>query len=279
MSYAYNKQILKYMTPKNTWYSNRQLGFSYNNLKLLQHNKVPCLTVKNFLTISECDNLIQAADKTGLSYYEGVNPKIGKIGATQFEYSGKNKNDYFKEAAHESLKKKKIYELSNIDPVQRVIDHFSHHGMIVKIAKNSETGEKYYTGLYRIFEPGSSALLHFDYAPFDAKGWSIEDVKFQLAFNIYLKLPSSGGQLVIYNRPWKKEECEKYRLEGSVGSYGFDEKLVEFSEKVEIFPEIGDLVFFNSRNFHCVRPGNDYRFSISSFIGKKMSKKNLLLWN
>jgi|LauGreDrversion4_2_1035121.scaffolds.fasta_scaffold679938_1 hypothetical protein len=275
----YAKTIRKLTFPKNTWYTTRQLGFTSENFKLLQKNKIPCVSVKNFLNNSECEKLMDAAKRMGLSYYEGVYPQIGKIGATQFEYSGKKSSDYFKEAALESEKRKRINDECGLDPVKKVIEYFSLHGMNLKVAEDSKTGEKYYAGLYRIFEPGSSALLHFDYAPFDAKGWAIEKVKYQIAFNIYLKLPSSGGQLVVFNKPWNKAECEKYRLEGAVGSYGFSEKMVESNEKIEIFPENGDLVFFNSRNFHCVRPGNEHRFSISSFIGKTDSKKSLLLWN
>jgi len=138
----------------------------------------------------------------------------------------------------------------------------------------------YYVGLFRFFDPGAFAYIHFDYAPYDWKGWAIEEINQQISFNLYLKLPKTGGELVVYNKQWEKEKYNKYRLPDSIASYGYNEDLVKDVEYLEYAPRKGDLLFFNSRNFHEVKKGDDFRLSMSSFIGRKDDdKKELYMWN
>ena len=95
--------------------------------------------------------------------------------------------------------------------------------------------------------------MHPDYAPFLEKDWFIKNITKQLAWNIYLDMPKEGGETVVYNKPWVKED-DRF-IEGS--SYAYDKKVVEDCKMDKIKPLSGDLVFFNSRNFHEVFSGRD----------------------
>ena len=71
------------------------------------------------------------------------------------------------------------------------------------------------------------------------------------------KYSSKGGELVVHELPWEEEIYEKFLLPGHSGSYGFEKELVSNVRRVDITPEIGDLVVFNTRNFHEVKTGEE----------------------
>lgn len=134
----------------------------------------------------------------------------------------------------------------------------------------------YFAGLIR--QINNSAKKHFDFAPYDAKGWAIQDVTKQIAWNIYLEMPEHGGETVVYNRPWQPHMYEKFLLEGHHGSYGFSDAAVEGSQAIVIKPRTCDLWLFNTRNFHEVKGSSGPRITMSSFIGKT-NKDAFVMWS
>ena len=64
------------------------------------------------------------------------------------------------------------------------------------------------------------------------------------------------------------------------GSYGYAAELVAGADACTIAPADGDLVLFNSRNFHRVTGGGveAERVSVSSFVGLKEDGA-LALWS
>jgi hypothetical protein len=237
------------------------------------------MIIKNFLSEEKCKNIIKGAKEQGLDYYEGTYPRVGKIGATQYEHSFKSKFPYFMEAYLESKKRDNIVNSCKFDPLKLIFDLFENEGMKIKVMKEEDYCD-YYVGLFRFFDPGASALIHFDYAPYDGRNWAIEKITQQISFNLYLQLPKTGGEIVVYNKQWEKEKYDKFKIPQSVASYGYNYDLVKEIEFFEYAPQVGDLYFFNSRNFHEVKKGDDYRFSMSSFIGRENDNMNqLYMWN
>lgn len=264
---------------KDRWLHNGLHEFNLKNLNLLYQNKIPCILIPNFISDEKCNTILKSAKEQGLDYYEGTSPRVGKIGATQYEHSFKSKFPYFLQAFIETQKRKKMVNSCKFDPLKLVFDLFEKEGMPIKVMTENEYCD-YYVGLFRFFEPGAFAYIHFDYAPYDGKNWAIEKISQQISFNVYLKLPKSGGEIVVYNKQWERDKYNKYRLPESTASYGFSEDMVKDVEYFEYAPKKGDLYFFNSRNFHEVKKGDDYRFSMSSFIGRENEKNHqLYMWN
>lgn len=265
--------------PNKKWLFNGFHEFNSKNFNLLYQNKIPCVLIRNFLSEDKCDTIIKAAKEQGLDYYEGTYPRVGRIGATQYEHSFKSKFPYFLQAFIETQKRNNIVKSCGFDPLGLIFELFKNQEMQIKIMTEREYCD-YYVGLFRFFDPGAFAYIHFDYAPYDGKGWAIEKINQQISFNLYLKLPKTGGELVVYNKQWEKEKYNKYRLHESIASYGYSEEMVKDVEYMEYAPRKGDLLFFNSRNFHEVRKGDDFRLSMSSFIGRKDDdEKELYMWN
>jgi hypothetical protein len=71
--------------------------------------------------------------------------------------------------------------------------------------------------------------------------------------------------LIVYDAPWepKMEESATYRF------YDYDKELFKDSRKVEVAPEPGILMVFNSKNAHAVgaSPDGEGRVAVGSFIG------------
>ncbi len=251
------------------WNEKKDLNFTKENLNSLFDNEIATIRVKNFLTADECDILLSEIKKIGIDYYKGAYPKIGKIGITQFEY-GNDKIGYFNSVSSLNKRMTVIHNIRN--KVIKLLECMGDNE--VSVAYETSAKQEYFAGLIRVIN--NSALLHIDYAPRDAKGWSIEDINAQLAWNIFIQTDEESGKGVVYNKPWEAKD-EKYKIEAS---YEYSSKVVQNKEKIEYLPNRGDLVFHNSRNYHSVKKslGKESRITLSSFVGR-INNNELVLWN
>jgi len=221
---------------RNTWISNSIHDFSKQNVDLLFKNKIPCMIIRNFMSNEKCDVLLNCAKEQGLNYYEGTYPRVGKIGVTQYEHSFKPKFPYFFQAYLESQKRQNIVNSCKFDPVENIFSLFKEENMHVKVMTEKEYCD-YYIGLYRVFEPGAFAYIHFDYAPYDGENWEIGKITQQLSYNLYLQTPTIGGELVVYNLQCQRDKFNKFRLPESTASYGFSEEMVEDADYFKYSPK------------------------------------------
>lgn len=247
-------------------------NLSLENLKNLADNRIPYIRVKNFIKKEDLEILLQQLDIVGFDYYQNVNPPIGKIGTTVFENQDSCPT-YF-DMSRKILNKLSIYAPEHKKAVESLKKRLTKLGLS---QKHGNPSEEYFTGLIRIMRNG--ALLHIDFAPFDAKNYSIKNIRFQIACNIFLKLPQNGGgHTIVYNRQWHHQD-ELYKMKNS---YGYLEDVVELKDSVNIIPEAGDLILFNSRNFHEVKPNKsveDDRITLSCFAGIDAEQKTIEFWS
>lgn len=96
----------------------------------------------------------------------------------------------------------------------------------------------------------------------------------QLAFNLYLSVPSTGGETVIWRKRWHPED-EKFR---PPQSYGYTEDVVRQAERLEIRPAVGDGFLFDSRNYHAVRASSGSRRIALGFSLGLTANGDLLAW-
>ncbi|ALF56359.1 hypothetical protein ACX27_12185 [Nostoc piscinale CENA21] len=241
------------------------------NLQALLRNEIPSIRISKFSSIEECHKLALAIEKVGFDFYRNVEPPIGRIGTTQFEYRNRDKSGYFDAVKKASQTYNKVTSLA-FDPLKRLATILRQNvSSKIEIAYENENYGYYFAGLIRQI---NIALLHIDFAQLDAPDWRIGNISSQLVWNLYIKAPSQGGICKVYNRQWQPDD-EKYKIPGS---YGYNSSLVANSEVKQNIPITGDLVIFNSRNFHEVLPGIGERITISSFIGK-MPGGDLVFWS
>jgi len=257
---------------ENKWNELNLTKLSIENIEDLFNNRVGAIRIKNFLTEEECLQIEKDIHTVGVDFYENVFPPIGKIGITQFEHIGKSKIEYFDKTDLIKVKTSKI-KLHEI-VLNKVISLFNFDNYkSAGLAIEKEISRKYFAGLIRFI---NIALLHRDFGKYDGIGWEIEKVEKQLAWNIFIKSASNGGEGQVFKRFWEPKDDE-LKIENS---YGYDECLVDKCESLIYTPAVGDLVFFNSRNLHKVLQceTNGERITMSSFIGK--TKENeIVFWS
>ncbi|MEH2050565.1 2OG-Fe(II)-dependent halogenase WelO5 family protein [Nostoc sp.] len=253
------------------WQALNDCEMSYKNFQALLKNEIPSIRISQFASFEECHKLAMAIEKVGFDFYRNVEPPIGRIGITQFEYRNRDKSGYFDMVKKAKITYKKVTSLS-FDPLKRLVTILHQNvSSQVQTAYENEAYGNYFAGLIRQI---NVALLHIDFAQLDAPDWEIGNVTSQLVWNLYVKAPSQGGICKVYNRQWQPED-EKYKIPGS---YGYDFSLIANSQVKHNIPLTGDLVIFNSRNFHEVLPGIGERITISSFIGQ-MPRGDLVFWS
>lgn len=239
----------------------------------LLEDEVGGVVLPGFLDERSRSAAIDGIERTGMDYYANVDPPIGRIGITQYEHrDGEDaKRRYFVDAERANRVREQIFADSG-DLLGLVIDALAQAWPgEVGIAREHD-GREYFAGLVRVIREG---LLHCDWAPHDAPGWAIGEVDAQITWNIYCQLPDKGGATIVHHRAWQPE-AEQWVVPGS---YGYHDDLVAGVEQVRIDPAAGDLVFFNSRNFHRIEPSaGSERISVSSFVGRSATG-DLVLWS
>ncbi len=259
-------------TLRKKWATGNADRLSRGSLIALLRNEIPAIRIPGFATAEECACLAVGAENAGFDFYENVEPKIGRIGITQFEH-GVDAPRYFKGSRY-ATERRLSATRSAFNPVERMIQTIAAvWDGSVSLAFEPRYQQHYFAGLIRQI---NVALLHLDWAPLDAPGWEIEDVRSQLAWNLYVRSPAVGGQCVVHDRLWlPSDEACKIR-----GSYAYAPADLAEHEVYNLVPTVGDVTLFNSQNFHEVvaggKPGE--RITVSSFIGW-IPQKQLVLWS
>lgn len=111
-------------------------------------------------------------------------------------------------------------------------------------------------------EINDGALIHCDevlreypHAVFD------QALVAQLALNVWVSVPDSGGETTIWRRRWEPTD-ERHR-----DGYGYHPTVVEGAQSVTLRPELGDALLFNPTHMHAVAPSVGRRIAFACFLG------------
>jgi hypothetical protein len=242
-------------------------------LDALFDNDIAGIRVSDFLGRPALRAAVRGIEGHGMDYYADVEPPIGRIGITQFEHrhSEQRMAEYFAAAPDATARRRRIFA-DGVDPLEQVQASLrSMWPHQVRLAAEAD-GREYFAGLIRHISLG---LLHCDWAPFDAPAWAIGTVSAQVSWNVYCQVSSEGGATLVYDRPWN-EVAQRCAIEGS---YGYTDDVVAGCRSVRLAPVAGDLIMFNSRNFHRIEHSSGgHRLSVSSFVGRQPDG-DVVLWS
>lgn len=239
-------------------------------VRALLDNEIAAIRYPGFLTEDVCRRSAARLLASQLwGHYQGVEPRQGRLGITQYEYHG-DPDGYFPAAVEATrVRWQALGDLP--DPLLLLRDALSAiWAGPVSIA--SEDAGTYFAGVFRL---GSGARYHADWGPRDGPGWVIGGIIAQLAWNVYYAVPSAGGELVLFDRPWSPDLEERARQRFN----DYDPAMLAGHERVEIGPGRGELVLFSASNVHGVAeaPGGGDRLSLGSFIGERDG--GLIFWS
>lgn len=160
----------------------------------------------------------------------------------------------------------------SFDPFQLCRDGLGEHWPNV-VAIGRRGGQEMGAGVAR--EPNQGFQVHYDDARREFSGNLLDaNLVAQFAFNLYLSMPTAGGETVVWRHRWHPAD-EAFRLPHS---YGYDEAVVGDAESFELTPTVGEALLFDPGNFHAVRPSQGGRRIALGFSLGMTDEGDLLIW-
>ena len=156
--------------------------------------------------------------------------------------------------------------LSPIDRLRLELDELWPDGATVAAFE----GRKMFVGIVRVMQAATSTLSE-EHPHFDALPERYRTFDAQLAANIFLAVPESGGEFETWNAP---------PLHAGVESLSTDpDPRKHLGQGILVTPQTGDLVIFNAGRPHATRQfTSGSRISLQCFMGYARSHP-LMLWN
>ncbi|MGV0104588.1 2OG-Fe(II)-dependent halogenase WelO5 family protein [Nostoc sp. DSM 114167] len=252
------------------WDKKQEYPLTTETLKMLLEHRIPLIRLKEFATPEECEMLYAQSQSLSFNAYQDVTPKIEKVGITVFEYNSISKGNYFKEVERATKLRDSIFAAS-FNPLERIIEKFRECGVNARIASEPDYGS-YYAGLIRKIEHGTQ--IHIDFAPIEQSEWEVCTITAQLSWTLYLKLSDNNqGKTCIYDRRWQPSD-EQYKLD----SYGYSDRVIADADAIAFQPYVGDVLLFNTTNFHYVEPMHGQRVAFTSMIGL-LPNGEIIFWS
>ena len=244
-------------------------------VKKLTREDALAIRVRSFIPVDVAEKLADQILGYGFEKYLNA-PSIGRIGMAFYEAEGQAPlvANYFESAFEniDELRRRCAPNISPIDLLRCVLDEVWPAGALLETLY----GRKMYVGLSRVVTPGVTFLAHHDIFAKDAPdSFQAHSLLAQMAANVYLTMPSSGGALQIWDSELTPDEFDEMRGD----SYGIDPALLG-EPTLEICPSPGDLIISNSKRMHAVSPGSDdLRLSLSCFVGYRGPATPLSFWS
>ncbi len=229
--------------------------FTTRHIRDLAAGRCPAVRVPAFMSRATCDLILDALEAAPFEAYgrQRVQPMVMRfgVGVSDHRREGTVQDSYWPaiEASNSAWRDLAL----PFDPFQECRDALAANWP-GSVAVGRRGGIPMGAGVAR--EANQGFRVHFDDASREFAGQLLDaPLVAQFAFNLYLTVPRTGGETVIWRHRWQPTD-EKCRLPNS---YGFSEDVVEGAEFLELKPDIGEALLLDSRNYHAVRPSVDER--------------------
>lgn len=248
---------------------------TYNDLLDLCTGKIQALQIKKYYPKEIAEKISERILAAETGYYINA-PSIGRIGMAYFEASGKDAllQNYYGDANSNINSIRNFFTpyYSPLDRFRLELQERWLHGCNIENIHDKQM----FVGLCRVVDENIDFLPHQDIFSRDATDNKIaSSLLSQLSVNIYLQMAPKGGELEMWDLLMSTEEYDRIRQ----GNYGLPRKAIDGAD-LTVMPETGDLILFNAKKFHAVRPSfGEKRISISCFVGFKGIHKPLTVWS
>lgn len=248
---------------------------SETSLKRLFSGEIYAIVIPNYVEKSTCIHAAKQLLDNRIREYSNA-PGIGRIGLSFYETQVNKETErrYFDLAISNINHLRGVFApfLSPIDKLRLEVDEAWPYGAKL----GTHNGNKMFAGLCRALEPGKGILPHEDKFERDTPlNDSHTPVKSQIGANIYLQNGTKGGDIELYKQSLDTPDYD--RLRGN--SYGISRNLLP-PPLIQIHPEEGSLVLFNSRRLHAVTPTEDkLRLTVACFVGYRGDEFSLKFWS
>ncbi|WP_329563188.1 2OG-Fe(II)-dependent halogenase WelO5 family protein [Kitasatospora sp. NBC_01266] len=123
-------------------------------------------------------------------------------------------------------------------------------------------------------EINAGAFVHCDSITREfSAGLFDQEVVAQLAFNVWVAVPETGGATTVWRHRWEPAD-EQHRQ-----AYGYRPETVEHCQRISLTPQVGDALLFNPANFHAVDPCPGQRRIAFAFFLALTTTGQLIAWS
>ncbi len=247
------------------------------DLQSLFANEVVAVRVPDFYPRQSLEGLTtRMCDSTMVGTYANA-PDIARIGVAYFEkQTSADVADEYELNSIAWINRMRQAALPNIlpnDQLRLALDEAWPAGSTLATLD----GHRAFCGLIRIFRAGSMAEPHMDVLEWDRTAPPEQDaLAAQIAANIYIRMPRTGGALMIWPISLSRAEYQRGRRPDS---YGLADDALS-GEPITLRPRDGELILFNARHVHAVTASDDGdRITSSCFVGMRSIDVPLSLWS
>ena len=254
-------------------------SLEHQDLLSLINGEILALRIHPFASTELCQKWHEDLTKHGqLSRYSNaLDVPVNRIGMTLFETENKSEKiaKYLDESPNTINSLEKIFGPNH--PLDQILTNLNKswlQGCVVQKLNNKPMNP----GIIRSFEASSNGGLppHVDSLLKDLPdSKEFDNIKCQLAANLYFNLADSGGELKVWNFEPNHQELDQLYT----GSYDFiDTEKIPVQEN-KLKPSCGELIIFRSSCVHAVsRSYGGMRSAASCFIGFYGENSPLTVW-
>lgn len=246
-------------------------------LRGLISGALPAVHIANFASAEECAGACRAIRDPRTRRRAATTTQMDLIGSNFSNHAGARKSDYFDTVPGAFADQQAVFG-NAFDVMGRVLGALRNAwpGSVDYAEEPTPYGRYFAGGVKTRVRP---SRLHFDYVPHFAPDYAIGAVVDQLAWNLYLDMPSGTGETTLYRAPVSREQSPADTEDGYTA---LPERHVAGAERYVFRPGVGELVLFNTRHPHRValsEPGpGESRIQVGSFIGR-LADDRLVLWS
>ena len=242
------------------------------NLKHLLSGKIPATVIPNFYEKKYCQTIAsRVEDHSQDNFQDG---KLRHIGPFLMSHAT-TKEKYFEEAKQSQRTFEKIF-CGIKNPIIHIYNSIGKMFPSYSVSLAHEFKKDYSPAIIRIHEKGKSIQVHKDNVRYEGKEYALSGIDHQLSCVLHLQESERGGDVVIYNKQWKKEDEQFRNIE-----FGYSSRLIESTKSCKISNfSAGDLVIMNPNYYHKVTKidGNTPRITLGMFLGFYRKECKIVAW-
>ena len=233
---------------------------------------IPATVIHNFYDKKYCQTIANRVENHSQNDFQ--NGKLRHIGPFLMSYTT-SKKKYFEDAKQAQRTFERLF-CGIKNPITHIHKGIGKMFQNYSISLAYEFQNDYSPAIIRIHEKGKSIPIHKDNVGYEGKEYALSNIDHQLSCVLHLQESEKGGDLVVYNKQWKKED-ERFRNI----HFGYSSRLTESSEfcKISNF-NAGDLVIMNPSYYHKVTKimGNTPRITLGMFLGFYRKDCKIVAW-
>jgi predicted 2-oxoglutarate/Fe(II)-dependent dioxygenase YbiX len=237
----------------------------------LLNGNIPAIVVRNFYDRKQCKKIVEKIENSQKSFFQ---KKLQHIGPFLMSYATKKK-EYFDNAKNTRKTFEDIFS-QTVQPTLKISKIISKVLPEYFTSLARESGNDFSPYVIRIHENGKSIPIHKDNVKYEGKEYDFSGIDHQLSCIVHLQEPQNGGQIVIFNKQWSRNDEKRRNID-----FGYSEDIVSTSEFCKISNLCaGDLVMINPNHYHKVTPIQGYipRITLGMFLGLYKKEQRIVVW-